>query len=96
MMWGPSEFYCTGKLQNWNIEDRLGEINIPTLILSGEYDESTPSINQLLQSGIPEAEWVLLEGCSHTPHLEATETYLQILTNFLTRVETELPGSAVA
>ena len=88
-MWGPSEFYCTGRLQNWNIEDKLGEIQIPTLILSGEYDESTPAINQVLHQGIRDSEWVLLEGCSHTPHLEATEKYLQILTNFLNRVEAE-------
>src|SRR5215208_2935329 len=47
-MWGPSEFHCTGTLQNWNIEGRLGEIHIPTLILSGEYDESTPAMNEVL------------------------------------------------
>ena len=39
IMWGPSEFYCTGRLRNWNIEGLLGEIHSPTLILSGEYDE---------------------------------------------------------
>ena len=86
-MWGPSEFYCTGKLQNWNIESRLGEIHCPTLIISGEHDESTPAINQILQAGIQDSDWVVIEGCSHTPHLEATEKYLQILADFLTGVE---------
>src|SRR5690349_8411409 len=47
-MWGPTEFTCTGRLQNWNIEDRLSEIHVPTLIISGEYDESTPAINEVL------------------------------------------------
>ncbi len=87
-MWGPSEFYCTGRLQGWNIEKRLGEIRLPTLILSGEYDESTSAINQVLHQGIQNSEWVVFEECSHTPHLEATERYLETLTNFLTRVET--------
>jgi proline-specific peptidase len=86
-MWGPSEFHCTGTLQNWNIESQLGGIDIPTLILSGEYDESTPAINEVLHREIQNSEWVLFEECSHTPHLEATEKYLQVLTNFLTRVE---------
>jgi proline-specific peptidase len=86
-MWGPSEFYCTGRLKDWNIEGRIGEIHSPTLILSGEHDESTPAINQALHSQIPNSEWILFEGCSHTPHLEATEKYLQTLTSFLTRVE---------
>jgi len=93
-MWGPSEFYCTGKLRDWNIEARIGEIDRPTLILSGEYDESTPAINQALQREIRNSEWVVLEGCSHTPHLEATEKYLQILTGFLTRVEGMAPRLA--
>ncbi len=86
-MWGPSEFHCTGKLQNWDIESQLGEIDVPTLILSGEYDESTPAINEVLHRGIQNSEWVLFEESSHTPHLEATQKYLQVLINFLTRVE---------
>ena len=89
-MWGPTEFYCTGRLQNWNIEDRLSEIQIPTLILSGEYDESTPAINRVLNRGIQNSEWILFEGCSHTPHLEATEKFLDILNGFLNRVETNI------
>ena len=86
-MWGPSEFHCTGKLQNWDIESQLGEIDVPTLILSGEYDESTSAINEVLHRGIQNSEWVLFEESSHTPHLEATQKYLQVLINFLTRVE---------
>jgi proline-specific peptidase len=86
-MWGPSEFHCTGKLQNWNVESQLGEMNVPTLILSGEHDESTPAINAVLDRGIQNSEWIMFEGCSHTPHLEATKTYLQALTQFLTRAE---------
>lgn len=86
-MWGPSEFYCTGRLRDWDIEARLRKIHTPTLIFSGEYDESTPAINQVLHQEIEGSEWNLLEGCSHTSHLEATERYLQLLTDFLIRME---------
>jgi proline-specific peptidase len=89
-MWGPSEFFCTGKLQTWNIENQLGEIRTPTLILSGEYDESTMPINEVLHQGIRNSEWVILKECSHTPHLEATERYLETLTKFLAHVEAKL------
>jgi proline-specific peptidase len=88
VMWGPSEFHCTGTLQNWNIESQLGEIHVPTLILSGEYDESTPAINEVLHREIQNSEWILFEESSHTPHLEVTDRYLEILTRFLARVET--------
>ncbi len=86
-MWGPSEFYCTGTLQNWDIEQRLGEIDLPTLILSGRYDESTPAINEVLQRGIRNSEWRVFEESSHTPHLEQTQQYIQVLSGFLDRLE---------
>ena len=86
-MWGPSEFHCTGSLKDWDIEDRLKEIDLPTLILSGRYDESTPAINQGLRNSIKNSEWVVFEQSSHTPHLEETGKYLQVLADFLTRVE---------
>ncbi len=88
-LWGPSEFYCTGRLRDWNIEDRLGEIHSRTLILSGEYDESTPALNQVLQRGIQHSEWIVFEECSHTPHLEDTRKYLQVVSGFLDRMEAE-------
>ena len=84
---GPSEFHCTGSLKDWDIEDRLKEIDLPTLILSGRYDESTPAINQGLRNSIKNSEWVVFEQSSHTPHLEETGKYLQVLADFLTRVE---------
>ncbi len=86
-MWGPSEFFCNGILQNWDIESRLSEIDLPTLILSGVYDESTIAINQHLQQSIRGSEWVLFEHSAHTPHLEETNKYLQVLDNFLSRMD---------
>ena len=86
-MWGPTEFYCTGRLKDWNIEGRLSEIRVPTLILSGEYDESTLAINEVLHRGIQNSEWIVFEACSHTPHLEATDRYLDVLSNFVNRIE---------
>jgi proline-specific peptidase len=86
-MWGPTEFYCSGRLKDWNIEERISEIHTPTLLLSGEYDESTPAINEDLHRRIRNSEWVLLPGCSHTPHLEDARKYLEVLDEFLSRME---------
>ncbi len=84
---GPSEFFVVGKLKPWDITPRLGEIAVPTLVLSGRYDEATPLIAETVQKGIPDAEWVLFEESSHMPHAEETERYLQVVGEFLTRVE---------
>ena len=86
-MWGINEFNITGTLRNWSVIDRLGEIDIPTLILSGRYDESTPIINETIKKGIRGSEWILFENSSHTPHLEEPERYLKVLEKFLNRVE---------
>jgi proline-specific peptidase len=88
-MWGPSELYVTGTLQGWSVEDRLGEIRLPTLVLGGRYDQATPAITETLHRGIAGSEWVLFEHSAHMPHLEETERYLQVLTQFLDRVEAQ-------
>ncbi|HXY86281.1 MAG TPA: proline iminopeptidase-family hydrolase [Gaiellaceae bacterium] len=84
---GPSEFHVTGLLKNWDITDRLGEIRIPTLVITGEFDEATPAINRTVSGGIPGAESVIYPGVSHMAHVEDTEGYLEALDGFLTRME---------
>jgi proline-specific peptidase len=84
---GPSEFHCIGKFKDWDIIDRLGEIAIPTLVLSGRYDEAAPLIAETVHRGIVGSEWVLFEQSSHMPHIEETEHYLGIVGEFLSRIE---------
>jgi proline-specific peptidase len=86
---GPSEFHVIGLLKDWDIVDRLGEIRVPTLVMSGRYDEATPLIAETVQRGIAGSEWVLFENSSHMPHVEETEGYLQVLTGFLDRIESQ-------
>ena len=84
---GPSEFHVTGTMREWSIVDRLGEIDVPTLVVTGEHDEATPAINRTVAEGIPGAESVILPGASHMAHVEQTERYLRLLDRFLSRVE---------
>lgn len=84
---GPSEFHVIGVIKDWDRTDRLSEIHIPTLILSGRYDESTPLINEVLHRGIVGSEWVILENSSHLAHVEEPELYMQTVQAFLNRVE---------
>jgi len=60
-MFGPSEFHATGTLKEWDIRDRLGEIQLPTLITSGRNDEATPAIAKTVHRGIGGSEWVIFE-----------------------------------
>jgi L-proline amide hydrolase len=83
-MVGPSEMNPTGTLKDWDITDRLGEITTPTLVLSGRFDEATPTVVRPIADGIPDATWVVFEESSHMPHIEEHDRYVQVLEDFLT------------
>ena len=82
-MWGPNEWTVTGALRGWDVRPRLHEIGVPTLVLRGRYDLSSEPIAETLVRGIPGAQEVVLEHSSHTPVLEETERYLEIVAGFL-------------
>ena len=84
---GPSEFHCIGTLRTWDVTPRLGEITIPTLVISGRYDEATPKISKEVSDAIPGAEWVLFEESSHMPHEEEPERFRQVVGDFLAQRE---------
>jgi pimeloyl-ACP methyl ester carboxylesterase len=86
-MWGKNEFTPTGTLKDWDVIDRLGELDVPTLITSGRHDECTPALVEPLHRGVRRSEWVLFEQSSHTPYLEEPERYLATVGAFLERVE---------
>ncbi|HZQ89949.1 MAG TPA: proline iminopeptidase-family hydrolase [Gaiellaceae bacterium] len=82
---GPSEFHVIGSIRDWQAKDRLGSIDVPTLLVSGSHDEATPALQEALRDGIRGAEWVLFEDSSHLPHVEERERYMQVVGAWLTR-----------
>jgi pimeloyl-ACP methyl ester carboxylesterase len=86
-MWGPNEFTVTGTLKGWDVTARLGEIRMPTLITSGRHDECTPALVEPLHRGIAGSEWVIFEESAHMAYLEEPQRYLQVVGEFLERVE---------
>ncbi len=87
VMNGPSEFHVIGKLKDWSILDRLGEIAVPTLLLSGAHDEATPAIVGAIAERIPHAAWILFEESSHMPHVEEPAAFNAAVIGFLAGVE---------
>ncbi|HEX8768296.1 MAG TPA: hypothetical protein VF714_07995, partial [Jatrophihabitans sp.] len=84
---GPSEFYVVGSLKHWSIIDRLPLIEVPTLIISGRYDEATPVAVRPFFDLIPDARWRIFDASSHMPHVEETERYLSVVQSFLDGAE---------
>jgi L-proline amide hydrolase len=84
---GPSEFHVVGSLKTWDITDRLHEIDVPTLLVSGRHDEATPTIVGRIHERIPGAQWELFEESSHMPHVEEPEAFLERVEAFLRTVD---------
>ena len=82
---GPNEFFCVGTLRDWSVVGRLGAISVPTLVLSGHYDEATPATVAPFVEEIPGAQWTLFDESSHMPFVEEPARYLEVVNEFLSR-----------
>jgi proline iminopeptidase len=88
-MSGPSELTLTGNLKHVDHTARLNEIKLPTLFTCGRYDECTPDATAWYHSLLPGSEMVVFEHSAHMTHLEEPERYLQIIRDFLHRIESQ-------
>jgi pimeloyl-ACP methyl ester carboxylesterase len=86
-MQGPNEWTVTGALRGWDVRDRLREIDVPTLVARGRYDMCTESIAATLVGGIGGAREVVFEESSHTPVLEESDRYLEVVGAFMREAE---------
>jgi L-proline amide hydrolase len=84
---GPTEFHVIGTMKDWTIEDRLPQINVPALLISGKYDEATPEVVRPYVEKVPGIRWVLFEQSSHMPHVEEEAKCLATVSDFLKSVD---------
>jgi L-proline amide hydrolase len=80
---GPSEFHVIGSFRDWTARDRLGQIAVPALVISGRHDEASPAVQADLMAGLPGAQQVILEESSHMPFWEEREAYMAAVGEFL-------------
>jgi pimeloyl-ACP methyl ester carboxylesterase len=79
-----------------NLEERLGEIRVPTLLIWGLEDRITPpAVAERFRALIPDAHLWHLSRCGHTPMLERPEPFAEVLADWLegtkNRRETGVP-----
>ena len=81
--WGPNEYTPTGTLRDYDYTDRLGEIQVPCLVMSGTNDLCTPLVAKTLYDGIQDSKWHLFVGARHMPFAEQNDEYCQVLEEWL-------------
>ncbi len=85
-------FYLTGNRNRADakgpigcrILDRLQQIDIPTLVITGEQDPGTDWENTAVETKrIADARCVLIDQCGHLPYLEQPGEFNQLVAEFL-------------
>ena len=82
-MWGPSEFQATGTLKHFDRVKELGKIQIPTLFICGEYDESTPQTLRRYKAKIKHARLEIIPNASHMISKEKPAAVNRVVGRFL-------------
>ena len=68
----------------WDVRDRLKELKMPTLVLSGDRDRTmAPDQAHALWQGIEGGQLCIAPGCAHNVHLEKPEFFNQVVRDFL-------------
>jgi len=75
-------------VNNYNVEDKLHTIDVPTLILTGDKDKYIlPNSSEILSEKIPNSKLVVFSpNIGHMVNYEAQEEYYKVLGEFLEKL----------
>ncbi len=78
----------TGVIRRQGVYDELGKIDVPTLIIVGEYDITTaPKKSERMQAKIPNSKLVTIKNAGHMSPIEEPEAVNTALQQFLTNLK---------
>jgi pimeloyl-ACP methyl ester carboxylesterase len=82
--WDRALWEMVKSWQDTGLSARLGALDTPTLVITGDDDQIIPTAQSLrLAEEIPGAELALLPNCGHLPHEECPVAFLEAVTTFL-------------
>lgn len=73
-------------LEGWDVTDRLPEIRLPSLVITGEYDILPPKLARMIHRGIRGSKLVNFRKCSHLPMWEDRVRFVEVVRDFLDSV----------
>src|SRR5712664_3067043 len=84
MFRGWSNIWLEPQFRDWNIEEYLGAISCPTLVIQGENDEyGTVAHVEAIHRGVTGAQALILPRCGHSPHRDQPELTLHAISKFV-------------
>lgn len=89
LMQGPSEFGLRGRLINWNRNDDLKNILVPTLVVSSRYNTFDPERAEWMAGQIPFGEYLYCPNGSHAMMYDDSEVFFKGVISFIKKVNCE-------
>lgn len=77
--WGWNQVWLSEEFRSWNIEEVLGAIQCPVLVVQGENDEygTLAQVEAIRQGVAGPIRTVVLPHCRHAPHLDQPDATLR-------------------
>jgi proline iminopeptidase len=88
-MWGPSEFTATGTLLHYDRIDKLQEVDVPTLFMTGTYDEARPETVKNYQRLVSGSEYVEISEAGHATLNDNQSQTIKAVKSFIDSLDKE-------
>jgi proline iminopeptidase len=87
MMQGPSEFGISGRLANWDIKSRLGEITVPTLMIGAKYDTMDPKAMEAQSKMVKNGSYLYCPDGSHLAMWDDQKVFMNGVIKWIKEVD---------
>ena len=82
--WDRALWQLTAASRPLNLDQRVDELNLPVLVITGDDDRIVPTEQSLrLAKEIPQARLAVIPACGHVPQEECPTAWLEAVTSFL-------------
>lgn len=84
---GWSEAWLSDAFQDWNLEEYLPGIRVPSLIIQGQNDEygTLAQVDGIIDGLTGRTERLILPSCGHSPHRDRPKEAVSALARFVTQ-----------
>lgn len=88
-MQGYSEFGITGDatLKDWDIKDRLKELEVPTLVIGAQHDTMDPAHMEWMSTEVQNGRYLYCPNGSHLSQYDDQKTYFSGVIRFINDVD---------
>ncbi len=82
--WGWNGAWLHPDFMQWNLEEYLPKVGVPTLAIQGWDDQyGTPKQIETISDAVPDSRALMLPECGHSPHRDQEEAVLEAATAFI-------------